>query len=111
MHDVPQVDDVTHRGLQAEVRTSGDHVVVALNDEIDISNADLLPATVAAAVDGDKAVLIDLSGVTFLDSSGLRAILVCEDSLAHEGISVKVVNPSDQSRRIFEICGLTHLLA
>ena len=104
-------EESTEAGLRVEVLIEGDHVVVALGDEIDMSNADLLPAMVASVVNGDASVLIDLSRVTFLDSSGLRAILACEALLAREGTTLRVVNPTDQSRRIFEICGLSYLVA
>lgn len=111
MTDLRDADGcATGPGLRIEVVIDGDCVVVALRDEIDMSNAELLPTVVASAVNGDASVRIDLSRVTFLDSSGLRAILACEALLAREGTTLRVVNATDQSRRIFEICGLSYLL-
>jgi anti-sigma B factor antagonist len=97
-------------GLPVSVAVEGDDLVVYLSGEIDISNADGLPSTLFAAASGDRKVLIDIGQVSFLDSSGLRAILICEATLSREGVSVKVRNPTDQSRRVFEISGLRHLL-
>ena len=94
------------------VTVEGSDLVVYLKGEIDISNAESLPAALLAATDGsDTTVLIDIGDVTFLDSSGLRAILMCEATLSREDIALKVRNPSEQSRRVFEISGLRHLLA
>lgn len=99
-------------GLPLAVTVEGDSLVVYLRGEIDISNAEGLPATLLAAADGsDTSVVIDIAEVTFLDSSGLRAILMCEATLSREDIRLKVRNPSEQSRRVFEISGLRHLLA
>jgi hypothetical protein len=36
---------------------------------------------------------------------------MCEATLSREDITLKVRNPSEQSRRVFEISGLRHLLA
>ena len=88
----------------------GDGVVVALSGEIDLANAASLPAVVAGVVNGDTSVVIDLTDVTFLDSSGLRAILICEASLAAQGVSLRVAHPTLHVRRVFEITSLGHLL-
>jgi anti-sigma B factor antagonist len=88
----------------------GDHLVISLEGEIDAANADALPAAVCAAVNGDKSVLIDISQVSFLDSSFLRAILLCTAGLEADGVEVRVRNPRSQARRLFETTGLTRML-
>jgi anti-anti-sigma factor len=97
-------------GLEVSVSIEGDGVVVALSGEIDLANAASLPAVVAGVVNGDTSVVIDLTDVTFLDSSGLRAILICEASLAAQGVSLRVAHPTLHVRRVFEITSLGHLL-
>ena len=97
-------------GLAVSVSIDGDGVVVALSGEIDMANAASLPAVVAGVVNGDTSVVIDLTEVTFLDSSGLRAILICEASLAAQGVSLRVAHPTIHVRRVFEITSLSHLL-
>lgn len=98
-------------GLPVSVAVEGDDLVVYVKGDIDIGNADGLPAALLAATSGtDTSVLIDIAEVTFLDSSGLRAILICEATLSREGITLKVRNATEQSRRVFEISGLRHLL-
>jgi anti-anti-sigma factor len=86
------------------------HLVITLSGEIDAANADALPAAVCAAVNGGKSVLIDVSQVSFLDSSFLRAILMCAAGLEADGVEVKVRNPQSQARRLFETTRLTHML-
>ena len=98
-------------GLPMSVAVEGEHLVVSLRGEIDVGNAEVLPAALLAATSGsDTSVMIDIGEVTFLDSSGLRAILICEATLRREDISLKVRNPTEQARRVFEITGLRHLL-
>lgn len=97
-------------GLPMTVSVEGDQLVIALSGEIDISNAEGLPAALLAATNGDPKVVIDIADVTFLDSSGLRAILMCEASLSRSDVVLKVRNPSPQARHVFEITQLVHLL-
>ncbi|HWL45093.1 MAG TPA: STAS domain-containing protein [Ilumatobacter sp.] len=97
-------------GLEVTLSVDGPHLVVALHGEIDAANADLLPAVVAGAVNGDDSVRVDITNVTFLDSSLLRALLICETRLLIDGVELKVRNPSPQARRIFELTNLASLL-
>ena len=54
---------------------SGDWPTVSLTGEIDLSNVDELAAGLYAAVDNAcHGLVLDLSGVTYLDSTGLRLL-------------------------------------
>jgi anti-anti-sigma factor len=80
--------------------------VVKLIGEIDLSNADMLGDTLAGfAGDGDHLV-IDLSALQFMDSSGIAMLL----RAAGRASSVEVRNPSDVVRRIIECTGLSDVL-
>jgi anti-sigma B factor antagonist len=59
---------------------------------------------------GEHRILLDLAGVTFIDSSGLREILNATAKLAEQGRELRVIEASSQVRRIFEICGVTDLI-
>lgn len=73
--------------------------IVIVRGEIDMSNADRVLEAMSLV---DDEVLLDLTGVTFIDSSGILAIL-------SDGPFV-LVSVSSQVRRIMEILGLGHLL-
>lgn len=49
---------------------------------------------------------IDLSGVEFIDSSGLRLLLVATVRQREAGGQVRLLHPTHQVERIFELCGL-----
>jgi len=104
--------DQQHPGLPITVAIEGNHLVVALAGEVDLSNAGLLITAISAATsESDAAVLIDIADVTFVDSAFLRAVVLCQQALERDGISVKVRNANEQARRVFEITRLTELLA
>lgn len=70
-----------------EIRKNGKHTLVKVNaDRLDTNNApDLKSELLIVNSDGEKNIVLDLSEVTYCDSSGLRAVLVanrlCEDAI------------------------------
>lgn len=54
----------------------------------------------------DRDIWMDLSGVTFMDSSGIRALVRLDNSLRPDGHQVVVVAPSVSVLRLFELTGL-----
>ena len=67
---------------------------------------------VARAIDGGcdnaRRVVVDLTEVTFLDSSALNALVHSQRNLAEQDIAFRIVSPSDHAVRIvFDITRLT----
>jgi anti-anti-sigma factor len=94
------------------VMTSQDGGVrVRPEGELDLASAPELAHALSQALDAGQRVLLDLSRITFIDSSGLNAILVAvRDSGAAPGsLRVSPVLPS-QVRRVFELAGVASLL-
>ena len=87
---------------------AADILVVEVAGEVDMATSPQLTQAVEAAPDSMRRVVVDLSEVTFLDSSGLNALVVTRRSLAVRGIDLRVVSPADHVvRRVFEIAQLT----
>jgi anti-anti-sigma factor len=70
-----------------EILKSGEYTLVKVNaDRLDTNNApDLKSELVVVNNEGEKNIVLDLSNVSYCDSSGLRAVLVanriCEDAI------------------------------
>jgi anti-anti-sigma factor len=78
--------------------------IIWLSGELDMATADELRRTALAALDGQQSFVIDLSELTFLDSSGIRELL----ALASRSPSGMVLRrPSDGVRRVLEIAGVS----
>jgi anti-sigma B factor antagonist len=79
---------------------------VAAFGEIDIDAAPSLEATLDAAIrDSQGAFVIDLSGVEFLDSSGLGVLVRAQARLGREDRALAVICPPGPVRRLFEVAG------
>lgn len=86
-------------------------VCVRVHGEVDLSTSPELGEMLRREISGGRSVVLDLSGVTFIDSSGLntliRALRLCE---ANGGsLELAPVLPA-QVRRVFEITGLDGVL-
>jgi anti-sigma B factor antagonist len=84
---------------------------VRITGEIDLDNATELRQrlnSVIAAGTGD--VHLDLSDVTFLDSSGLLVLLAARQGLHDKHHRLTVRNPSKAVMRIFELSGVLDVM-
>ncbi len=80
---------------------------LALAGELDSSNVQQLEAAVATIVDqAPERVVLDLSGLRFMDSAGISVLV----RLAGEVQTVEIRDPSPIVRRVIEITGLTSVL-
>jgi anti-anti-sigma factor len=81
--------------------------VVKLVGEIDISNADALGAQLDGMIGaGEERLVVDLSALAFMDSSGIAMLL----RVAGRVSSIVVRDPTDVVRRIIECTGLADTL-
>ena len=81
---------------------------VMLRGEIDAHTAPALADALAALT--TERVVIDLSGVDFVDSSGLRVLIQAHQQADEAGRSLVLARPSTSVRRLLEISGLNDYL-
>jgi anti-anti-sigma factor len=91
---------------------AGRVTVVAVSGEVDMTTAPDLLRALELVSDQSEGVVVDLTATTFLDSSGLNALLTGRRVLEERGIALHVVLPEDNPvRRVFEITQLTESLS
>jgi anti-sigma B factor antagonist len=59
----------------------------------------------ASEDNGVGAVVLDMSGVAFMDSTALSALVRSKDTLQKRGVSLRLAAPSDAVDRIFSVTG------
>ena len=91
-----------------ETDERADAVHVALHGELDMARADEVTAELDRVdrLDPPRPVLLDLRGLTFLDSSGLRVIVMAGTRSQDGDRAVCVVRGSEQIQHVFEITGM-----
>lgn len=83
----------------------GDAHIVSLRGELDLATSVGL-ADWLVKVSG-STVVIDLDQLTFMDSSGLGAIVLARNRLIEKGDLLVLTRPRANVRRLFEITGLS----
>lgn len=96
--------------FHVHVRAHGDDVSVGLVGEFDLSAVESFRSCVERAVDcTGGAIVVDLADLTFIDSTGISALLAMRRRLHAEGRELRVANVSTPAARIFDLTGLTDL--
>lgn len=54
---------------------------------------------------GVGAVVVDMSGVVFMDSTALSALVRSKESLGNKDVALRLAAPSDAVARIFSVTG------
>ena len=76
------------------VREAGGRVRIVIEGEIDGSNTDALRRRIEDEADGAPAVAIDLAGVAYIDSQGLRLLLHVAQDLDGDPHGLTLVAPA-----------------
>jgi anti-anti-sigma factor len=93
-------------------RKGADAVTMQLSGEFDMAGCEAFDATVRELhVNGLNALTIDLAGLTFIDSSGIRSLLETKRRADEEGLALLVRVPKDgQVRQVLELTGVDNVL-
>jgi anti-sigma B factor antagonist len=99
-------------GLQLEVREHERAVVVAVRGELDIARVQSFADALERAVSSQRPqVVVDLSGLQFIDSSGLAALIKADEEAKGSGKELTVVRGSRQVHQLLELTGFSERLA
>jgi anti-anti-sigma factor len=100
---------MTHgaHGLAIETEVREEVLAVRVSGELDMSTAaQLSEALGGAAGQPVKEITLDLSGVTFIDSSALRVLVLSGRALAESGRTLQIGPRSDMVGRILAMTSL-----
>jgi anti-anti-sigma factor len=86
----------------------GQPVVVA-RGEIDLASATRLDSALAQALSAGPRITLDLGDVTFMDSTGINAVVGVLHHLGRTPEAIVLRDPTDAVRRVLAIAGIDHL--
>ena len=103
MEGLPALEDFEDGGVE----------VVRFEGELDLDTAPSLCVRLAAAraKAAARAVVLDLSGMTFCDSQGLRALIGEQREMRIAGKRFGIIEPEEEDvQRIFDLAGVREML-
>jgi anti-anti-sigma factor len=99
----PVLEIRTATGQPPDDESAGSWKLVTVRGEIDMDNAGELVDAIERVAD---TAVVDLSGVTFIDSTGLKGLLRAQQAARQRGDDLILRHPSKAVRRALERTGL-----
>jgi anti-sigma B factor antagonist len=95
--------------LRADIAINGSTALLTVSGELDMATAPLIVEGVDEILDaGTRDIEVDLSAVTFMDTSGLQALLVSSMRAGAAGGALALRSPSE---RVLNVLRITDTLA
>ena len=101
-----------HVGFSIETSEAGDALLVRPHGELDLATSPELERLVLGRLEQGRAVVLDLRGLEFMDSSGVRVLVAANAQAESEGGSLRIVRPEPGSpvERILVVSGIDRAL-
>jgi anti-anti-sigma factor len=97
--------------FRIELESTAGRVRLSVSGEVDLQTTPALEAAVADACARGATVELDLHEVSFIDSTGIRAVLNAKSLCGERGVEFLLVPSRHQApHRTFELAGVLDLL-
>ncbi len=95
--------------MKIEQRKNGSKLIMALQGRLDTTTAPELEAALKPALDGVTSLILDLAGLEYISSAGLRVLLSAQKVMNRQG-EMKVAHANEAIMEIFEVTGFSDIL-
>jgi anti-sigma B factor antagonist len=93
--------------FEINVVRDGEIATVTLAGELDIATVPRVEEAIEATLtDEVQTLTIDLSGLGFVDSSGLRLFIVLDQRAAEQGWELRLLRPDAHVLTVFQVSGV-----
>jgi anti-anti-sigma factor len=104
------VSQVEGPAIALGVEHDGQGAVVTVNGELEFGTAAILRTTLLElAQEGCERVVLDISGLEFIDSTGVSLLVQAKQRLESQGHQFVLRAPAHRVLRVLEIAGLAEL--
>ncbi len=98
--------------LSFQTTVTGDSAKITLHGELDVAGSGLLESELdrILADHSPSTIVLDLSGLDFMDSTGLRLVVLSDAKARENGWRLELVRGNDSVHRVFEITRMAERL-
>ena len=95
--------------MTIEIKRNADEAVVELVGRLDTTTAPVLDKTITEDLSDVKKLVLDMKGLEYISSAGLRVLLSAQTRMQKVG-SMRVVNVCEAVMEVFEMTGFADIL-
>ena len=95
--------------MTIEIKKNVDELVLEITGRVDTITAPTLDKTINENLANVKSLILDLKGLEYVSSAGLRVLLSAQKKMQKNNV-MKVINVSDEIMDIFEMAGFVDIL-
>ena len=95
--------------MTIEIKVNTEATIIEVAGRLDTTTAPMLDKTVNEDIKDAKHLILDINGVTYISSAGLRVILSAQKKMQKIG-SMKVKNVCPEVMEVFEMTGFADIL-
>lgn len=96
--------------MKIETTVDGSRAEVAPQDKVTVQTAPELEAAIAALGEGVSDIDIELAGVDYVSSAGLRVFVATSRLCMRRGGTFRLLHPTDDVYDVLEMTGLAEVL-
>ena len=95
--------------MTIEIKASAEATTIEVAGRLDTTTAPMLDKTISEDIKDAKHLILDIKGVSYISSAGLRVILGAQKKMQKIG-SMKVKNVCPEVMEVFEMTGFADIL-
>ena len=95
--------------MTIEIKRNADATVIELVGRLDTTTAPALDKTIAEDIGDTKNLVLNIKGLEYISSAGLRVLLAAQKKMQKIG-SMKVINVCEEVMEVFEMTGFADIL-
>ena len=95
--------------MTIEIKKNAEETIIELVGRLDTTTAPALDKTINEDIAGTKKLVLDVKGLEYISSAGLRVLLGAQKKMQKIG-SMKVTNVCEAVMEVFEMTGFADIL-
>ncbi|MBO6108138.1 MAG: STAS domain-containing protein [Eubacterium sp.] len=96
--------------MEIREEKSEENIILHVSGEIDGTNVDDFESTLDDACERTESLILDLDGLEYVSSAGLRVFLTIQKKMKQRGFDMLLKNVEDEVMDIFSVTGFVKLL-
>ena len=95
--------------MTIEIKKNAKEITIEVAGRLDTITAPVLEKAIEENIAGIKSLVLDLKGLEYISSAGLRVLLTAQKKMQKIG-SMKVTNVREEVMEVFEMTGFADIL-